>query len=130
MHKILLVDDDKNILELNRLILEAEGYFVDDSDNAETALKYVSSGSYDVVVLDYFMPDMNGDELVEKIMGVDECVKFVLVTGYSHFKASLELVVGNRGKVLIKPVEVSELLDTLTELVNNQLDRQYAPLIS
>ena len=66
--KLLLVDDDKDILWVNTRILTGAGYSVDTSDDPEEALKKINNEPYHVVILDYIMPKMKGDELAQRIL--------------------------------------------------------------
>ena len=63
MSKILVVDDEPNIIELVKLYLEREGYQVHGLGNGREALSQLDSISPDIVVLDLMLPDINGFEL-------------------------------------------------------------------
>lgn len=60
------MDDDPETLAARRLLLEAQGYFVRTASSGQEALALVNNG-VDVVLLDYLMPGMKGDELAEKL---------------------------------------------------------------
>ena len=60
MAKILLVDDEQDIREMMRLMLEDEGHDVSDTGSGEEALIFACEGGFDLVILDIMMPDMNG----------------------------------------------------------------------
>jgi len=62
--EVLCVDDDADTLKLRKLVLEAAGYNVLLANSAENAISILANGKeVDLVLLDYLMPDMNGDEL-------------------------------------------------------------------
>ena len=65
--KILLVDDEKDILEFLSYNLKKEGFIVETCNNGKSALKKVSSFNPDLVILDVMMPEMDGIEVCEKI---------------------------------------------------------------
>ena len=65
--KILLVDDEIDILEFLSYNLKKEGFIVDTCNNGKSALKKVSSFNPDLVILDVMMPEMDGIEVCEKI---------------------------------------------------------------
>jgi CheY-like chemotaxis protein len=66
--ELLCVDDDPQTLTLRKLVLEAAGYSVITANSGESALQTLSEGSaVDLVLLDYLMPGMKGDELASKL---------------------------------------------------------------
>lgn len=81
--KILLVDDEENILTIFRLVLESKGYKVDTASTAEEALKKVGLNKYNLCLLDLNLPDMHGTELVRQIHQIDPGMKKLMVTGES-----------------------------------------------
>jgi len=58
--RILVVDDEKRIVDLVRLYLEREGYIVDEALNGEDALEMISQKSYDLIILDIMLPVVDG----------------------------------------------------------------------
>ncbi|MCB2171946.1 response regulator, partial [archaeon] len=60
---ILIVDDDEDILELYKLILEDEGYRVDTAKNGKEALEKALKNSYYLALLDFVLPDIKGTEI-------------------------------------------------------------------
>jgi DNA-binding response OmpR family regulator len=79
--RILLVDDEENILTIFRLVLESKGYRVDTASTAEEALKKVGLNKYNLCLLDLNLPDMHGTELVRQIHQIDPGMKKLMVTG-------------------------------------------------
>ena len=67
MHKVLVVDDDKVLQGSVKEALEYHHFFVDVADNGRQALNKVTSGKYDLVVMDVNMPEMDGIEALEQI---------------------------------------------------------------
>lgn len=66
-YRILAVDDEPDILRTNRKYLEARGYQVDTAASAAEALELLRRYSYDCILLDVLLPDMNGFELCEAV---------------------------------------------------------------
>lgn len=83
MTRILLVDDDKDHLKLFTLILENQGFTLDTYSDASAALSQFKPNYYDLAVIDYSMPNLNGIELYERIRDIDSSIKAVLLTA-SH----------------------------------------------
>lgn len=64
---ILIVDDDKDIIDLLKLFLEMENFFVVEASNGEVALKCLEENHIDLVIVDIMMPKMDGYQLIKKI---------------------------------------------------------------
>ena len=75
MPRILLVDDDKDHLRLFTMILEDGGYSVDAYTDPVAALLKFRPNYYDMAVLDYIMPDLNGLELYRRIREIDPRIR-------------------------------------------------------
>jgi len=65
--KILIVDDEKDILESMEMLIKNIGYEVKTANNGKQALAMLKKESFDLVLLDILMPQMSGRELLEKI---------------------------------------------------------------
>jgi DNA-binding response OmpR family regulator len=111
--KILLVDDEENILTIFRLILERSGYAVDIASTAEEALAKVRSNTYQLCLLDLNLPDMHGSELARQIHQIDPGMKKLMVTGDSsgiHAQTSLN---NNTDGFILKPVNKVTLINAV-----------------
>jgi CheY-like chemotaxis protein len=84
MPRILLVDDDRDILDIIRLDLEDDpANMVDMTSSAADAISRVADKPYDVIISDWRMPKMNGTDLIRKLRK-DGCSSYIILyTGYS-----------------------------------------------
>ena len=82
MSRILIVDDDSQVLHLFEAFLGRKGVVVDATFSAEEALKLLGNNKYDLIILDIRLQGMNGVELALKIREEDKDVKIVGMTGY------------------------------------------------
>ena len=80
MFKILVVEDDRNVAKLMRVILNNAGYDVKISSNGAEALKVLDNAYIDLILLDVMMPEMNGYELTEIIRTNNINVPILMVT--------------------------------------------------
>jgi len=78
--RVLLVEDDKDHLSLFTMILETGGYSVYSFSDPVAALSKFKPKSYDLLVLDYRMPDLDGFELYKRIREMEEETKALLLT--------------------------------------------------
>lgn len=79
---ILLVDDNSDGLLARRSVLEELGYAVSVARNGDEGLKLFQSASFDVVVTDYRMPNMNGAELIQRIRKLNPNARIILLSGF------------------------------------------------
>jgi signal transduction histidine kinase len=89
---ILVVDDDEAILQSLRTLLEQEGHRVLTAQSGTEALEIMKTNELHLLLVDYFMPRMNGAELIEEIRRFDPMVQIVLQTGYSGEKPPREML--------------------------------------
>ena len=80
-NRILIVDDEKLVLAGFKTALELEGYKVWTSQSAKTALTLVQEASFDLVVLDFIMPGMDGLELLARIRKHQPLVRSIIISG-------------------------------------------------
>ncbi len=108
--KILIVDDEENILTIFRLILERSGYIVDTAATAEEALVKVRSNTFQLCLLDLNLPDMYGIELARQIQEIDPRVKKMMVTGDSSGDYQEEAQVYGINGFILKPLNKVALI--------------------
>jgi CheY-like chemotaxis protein len=92
--KLLLVDDEPDILETLVLILEKDGYTIETAENGLVALDKINNTTYDLVVCDYVMPKMDGISLLKKIREQNNLIPFIFFSGNAndeHSKRMMEL---------------------------------------
>jgi DNA-binding response OmpR family regulator len=109
MPKLLVVDDEQNIIELARLYLEREGYEVIEASNGEEALLKQSSGSPDLVVLDLMLPDIDGYEVCRRIRAKSQVPILMLTARRDDVDKIVGLEMG-ADDYLTKPFNPRELV--------------------
>jgi len=111
LQRILVVDDDKNLADTFKLILQSVGFEVDTASTGLQTLYKLSKKPYDLVILDVNLPDMLGDEVAEKIRETSEDTNIIMITGYSRLKESLEKNDLDIKQILMKPIPPEELVE-------------------
>jgi DNA-binding response OmpR family regulator len=86
MKSILIVDDEKNLLKLYEREFTEEGYRVTIASSGLEALQKIERESFDLVVLDIRMPDLNGVETLKKIMEATSKVPVILNSAYTSYR--------------------------------------------
>ncbi|HLB49265.1 MAG TPA: GAF domain-containing protein [Anaerolineales bacterium] len=89
---ILLADDDPEYLEATRRLLEREGHQVLCATDGPTALATLRERPVDLLLLDYFMPGMTGEEVVAQLRQFDAAVQVILQTGYASERPPREML--------------------------------------
>lgn len=87
---ILLVDDDEDYLIMTNAFLKQLGYNVDTAINGRDALEMLNRKNYQILLLDYFMPEMNGEEVIKEVRKKDKEIIIILQTGFSGQKPPVE----------------------------------------
>ena len=89
---ILLVDDSRDILEASRSLLEHEGHRVLVADNGPEGIQILRREDIDLLLVDYFMPGMTGEEMVNELRVFNQRVQIILQTGYSSERPPREML--------------------------------------
>ncbi len=111
---VLLVDDDPSVREVTRFMLEDLGYQVTEAGSGGAALDVLDgAGRFEVMLIDFAMPGMNGAELARRIDVRRPGVPAVLITGYADERALADI--GDR-PVLAKPFSAEQLAETLRQV--------------
>ena len=109
--RILVVDDEADIVELLREVLEADGYVVDTAPDAGEALRLIRQNIYDLALLDFNLPDMDGVMLHHQIRQIDtdlaSCTIFM--SGLLQSEDNLGYYLSQSGGFLAKPFDVAEV---------------------
>jgi len=116
--KILIVDDDKNILEtLERAFKISSDYSVVISDNPIKAYEIVCSEKIDVVITDIQMPQMNGLDLIKKIKQTNALVQIITMTAFTSFDNVMTALRRGSYEIFLKPFrDVNDVVNCVKEL--------------
>ena len=107
--KILVVDDERNVLFTVTAILEQEGYDVDAAPSGADALEAIRHHQYDLVLTDLKMPGLDGLAVLEEVRKISPETVTVMMTGYGSLDTALEALQLGAYEYLIKPTEVQDL---------------------
>lgn len=119
MKRILVVDDDEDTLFTLKRGLAESGYSVDTEFDPKEVVSNFRAGKYDLVVLDFRMPGINGFELFQKIRKVDSNVKVCFLTAWQHeLDANLKSLIVNGHLIIRKPITISELQRKIQQMLN------------
>ena len=117
---ILLVDDEKQILRIEQMILERLGYKVEPKSSSLDALKTIKANpnSYDLIISDMTMPNMTGDQLAQKIMNIKPEMPIIICTGFSETISMENIKLMGVKALLMKPIIRSEIALTVRKVLD------------
>jgi EAL domain-containing protein (putative c-di-GMP-specific phosphodiesterase class I) len=115
--RLLIVDDETAILRVLKRLLELAGYEVDTVDSVLAALAALEAGTYDLVLSDIHMPDMDGLQLVREVRARDADIAILLMTGSPSLDSAIEAVNLGALNYLVKPIEREALLEQVAKAV-------------
>ena len=113
-HLILCVDDEVNGLQLRKIILESSGYRVLIAASGAEGLKLFAEHSVELVVLDFLMPEMKGDEVAERMREMKPHVPIIMLSAYYDLPPRVDLLVDAR---IVKGESTQNLIDTVAKLL-------------
>lgn len=136
MAQILVVDDESSIRRTLKDILEFEKHQVDLAPNGMDALEMARETNYDAILLDIKMPEMDGLEVLEKLMLFRE-VPVIMISGHGTIETAVEAIKKGAYDFIVKPPDLNRLLTTVrnaiernnlvsqTKTLRKELDKHY-----
>lgn len=121
--RILVVDDEKGILEAVQTHLELDGYAVDVSNTAKEALEMFQQQPYHIVLTDINMPVMDGLVLLEEIKGLRGDTIVIMITAYTSLTKVLMSRAHGAGDYVLKPFRDLGEIDEAMGRAVSQLER-------
>lgn len=108
MMRILIVDDEKPILNLIRISLTNAGYFCDTAEDGAQALEKIENGKYDLILLDVMLPEIDGFELMEYIRPLG--IPVIFLTAKNAVTDRVKGLRMGAEDYVVKPFEIAELI--------------------
>jgi DNA-binding NtrC family response regulator len=111
---ILIVDDEVDFSEVIAERLRGRGFEVDTAESGKEALKEVKKKSYDAVVLDLAMPEMDGIETLKLLLEIDKNLQVIMLTGQATVQKGVEAIKLGATDFLEKPADITTLIGKVT----------------
>ena len=118
--RILVVDDELSMREFLSILLEGEGYLVDQAESAEDALRCMGEQRYEMVISDVLMPGLGGIELLSRIKSESPETAVLMITAFTTAEQAVEAMKLGAYDYIGKPFKVEEV----KVLVRNALEKQ------
>jgi signal transduction histidine kinase/ActR/RegA family two-component response regulator len=120
--RILLVDDEEQIIDIEQQILERLGYNVTPKTDSEEALEEFAAqpDRFDLVITDMTMPKMTGDQLARRMMDIKPQIPVILCTGFNEAISEEKALAMGIDKFVMKPIVKDELANTIRTVLDNR----------
>ena len=115
---ILIVDDNKSIIDSLEGILSDDGFEVSHAYNGYEALKKIHTDSPDIVLLDIWMPGMDGIETLKEIKKEYPHLPVIMITGHGSIEAAVDATKSGAFDFLEKPLSIDRVIVTINNALN------------
>ena len=112
-HTILVIDDEPNVQESLKIILQYQGYRVHTASSAADGLHILSREKIDLIVLDLKIPGADGFELLKKIRAEYPHVKVIIITGYGTFDIARQALALGAIFYFDKPIDLDRFIENI-----------------
>jgi len=118
-HRILVIDDDKDICKFLKDNLAEEGYKTSYALNGLEGIERVKKEEYDLIILDLRLPDIYGTEVLKEIRSFNKQVVVIILTAYPSINTAIETFKNRVSDYILKPFDINHLRTVIQrELVN------------
>ncbi len=120
MYKILVVDDDYGIRSIMKDSLTNENYDVKIAESGEEGLNFIKNQHFDLVITDMVMPPgLDGIDLMEKALKINEDLGFIIITAYGTIKTAVDALKKGAFDFITKPFSVSQMTSRIERYFEN-----------
>jgi DNA-binding response OmpR family regulator len=115
--KLLVIEDDLKLARLLTRVLQEEGYVVDGCAKGESGLRQATSGLYDLIVLDWMLPDLDGLSLCRRLRELGTSLPILMLTSRSELTERVMALDAGADDYVVKPFEIEELVARIRALL-------------
>lgn len=108
--KILVIDDEAGIRSSLKGILDDEGYSIKTARNGEDALHFLKSNTFDLILLDIWLPEMDGIEVLKEIKKMDSNAQVVMISGHGSIETAVQAIKLGAYDFLEKPLSLEKVI--------------------
>jgi DNA-binding NtrC family response regulator len=117
---ILIIEDEETVRLSLKAILEEEGYEVSDVENGSGAIDLMGKKFYDILIVDYRLPDMTGLDFLKRAVQINKESVPIIVTGCISIEIAVESMRVGTHDYLVKPLNIEELKKTLKNILEEK----------
>ncbi len=118
--KILIIDDEKELVDVLKKYLVLKGYSVTTSYNGKEGIEESKKDGCSIIIVDIKLPDINGVEVIKTIEKIDNKVRFLIITGYAITGETSDLIETSKRVhgYIFKPFKPEHLEEKVREILN------------
>jgi DNA-binding NtrC family response regulator len=118
-YEILIVDDEAIVGERLKSFIEKDGHLVEAFVDPAKALERLETKDFDIVISDIRMEEIDGIQLMEKVLRKSRRVKVIMITGYATLELAREALTKGAFDFIAKPFKVKEIRKTIKRAVES-----------
>ncbi|MBN2396762.1 MAG: sigma-54-dependent Fis family transcriptional regulator [Deltaproteobacteria bacterium] len=118
---ILVVEDGQSQREMLKEFLAGEGHVVAGAEDGDAAIRQVRNGHFDLLLLDFKMPGMNGIEILKEIKNINPQISVVMMTAYGTIETAVDAMKLGAVDYITKPIDLDELLILVERIAERQI---------
>lgn len=115
MKRILIIDDDMDMCQLLSHFLQRKGFITDIAHTGNKGLAKFNESSFDVVLCDFRLGDMDGRKVLEKVKEINQAAVVIIITGYSDVKMAVEVMRHGAFDYITKPLIPEEVINVINK---------------
>ncbi|MCD6486655.1 MAG: sigma-54-dependent Fis family transcriptional regulator [Syntrophobacterales bacterium] len=117
---ILIVEDEQAQRKMLRGFLADEGHRVAEAEDGNTAIRQVQDGHFDLLLLDFKMPGMNGMEVLKKIKSINPKISVIMMTAYGTIETAVDAMKLGAVDYIPKPIDLDQLFVLISRISERQ----------
>ncbi len=129
VQKILIIDDEANMLHMLRTILSREGYDIATAANGREGLEKLEAARFDIVLCDLRMPEMDGLAFLEALGEAGRLMTIIMMSAYGTVDIAIEAVKRGAYDYIAKPFKADEIILTLRKAEERERLREENTLL-
>jgi len=115
--KLIIIDDDKEIITYLKANLNNYGFLVDVASNGKTGLKLISKNDYDLIILDLNLPDLSGEQISKTLRLNNQTMPILILSADQTIESKINLLNFGADDYLVKPFSLEELIARIQALL-------------
>ena len=117
MYRILVCDDEKDIVSALKIYLMAEGYQVYEAGNGQEALECLAKEDIHLVLMDIMMPEMDGIQALKEIKKIDGGAKVIMCSAMGQQAMVIESIQAGAKDFIVKPFQAERVIEAVKKVV-------------
>jgi len=113
--RLLVIDDEENILDAIKIIMEEMGHSVETCSNSAEGERKALESDYDLIITDLRMPGKTGTDITKAVLARKKNARILVITAYANDSLASEALQAGALGLIRKPFEISKILTFLAE---------------